>query len=68
MRSFLLYPFFFLLLFSGFLPAQEPEYTFRHLTTSNGLPSNSISTIIKDSDGFMWFGTSDGLTRYDGYT
>ncbi len=33
-----------------------------------GLSQNSVQCIIQDRDGFMWFGTWDGLNRYDGYT
>lgn len=44
------------------------EYRLRHLTTKEGLPSKSVQAIIKDSAGFMWFGTYDGLFRYDGYS
>ena len=36
------------------------------MTTSQGLPSDSISTITTDSRGYVWFGTLDGLSRYDG--
>ena len=42
--------------------------TFRHLTTGDGLLSNNINAILQDSYGFMWFGTKDGLCRYDGYS
>lgn len=31
------------------------------------LPSNSVNTIMQDKDGFLWFGTMDGLSRFDGY-
>src|SRR5262245_763910 len=40
---------------------------FRHLTTDDGLPNNRVEAILQDSRGFMWFGTIDGLARYDGY-
>lgn len=40
----------------------------RILTMQNGLADNTITSIYKDDDGFMWFGTSNGLSRYDGRT
>ena len=36
------------------------------LTQADGLVSNTVLTIFEDSSGTMWFGTTDGLTRYDG--
>jgi len=39
---------------------------FDHLTTENGLSNDSVWGMAQDSDGFMWFGTFDGLNRYDG--
>ncbi|MDM8529700.1 two-component regulator propeller domain-containing protein [Anaerolineales bacterium HSG25] len=41
---------------------------FDHLTTENGLSNDSVWGMAQDSDGFMWFGTFDGLNRYDGNT
>lgn len=38
----------------------------RLLTMQDGLADNTISSIYKDRDGFMWFGTNNGLSRYDG--
>lgn len=45
----------------------QPIPHFTHLTISDGLPNNTIYAIHQDSQGFMWFGTNDGLSRYDGY-
>ena len=49
----------------------HPAYAFfdkdiRLLTMRDGLADNTIPCIYKDEDGFMWFGTKDGLDRYDG--
>jgi signal transduction histidine kinase/ligand-binding sensor domain-containing protein len=41
---------------------------FEHLGTAQGLSHNRIFCIYQDRQGFMWFGTGDGLNRYDGYT
>jgi hypothetical protein len=39
----------------------------RHFTISNGLPSNAVYCMFKDSRGLMWIGTDAGLVKYDGY-
>jgi signal transduction histidine kinase/ligand-binding sensor domain-containing protein/DNA-binding response OmpR family regulator len=43
------------------------EYPVKFLDISDGLSNNSVTTIFQDNDGYMWFGTYDGLNRYDGY-
>jgi signal transduction histidine kinase/DNA-binding response OmpR family regulator/ligand-binding sensor domain-containing protein len=43
-------------------------YSIRQLTIIDDLPSNVITGIVKDDNGFMWFGTSSGLCRWDGFS
>lgn len=43
------------------------NYRFQYLQIEDGLPQNTINAIAKDSYGFMWFGTSNGICRYDGF-
>jgi ligand-binding sensor domain-containing protein/signal transduction histidine kinase len=40
---------------------------FQHLGVEEGLPQESVLTILQDRSGFMWLGTQAGLARYDGY-
>ncbi|MDR8391577.1 ATP-binding protein [Aliifodinibius sp. S!AR15-10] len=46
-------------------PAELPH--FEHITYEQGLSQSTGHDILQDSQGFMWFATSDGLNRYDGY-
>lgn len=46
---------------------QYANPAFIHITSNNGLSQNHVGSIIKDSKGFMWFATDEGLNRYDGY-
>lgn len=47
---------------------KKQDYYFRHLDTEKGLSQNTVLCILQDRLGFMWFGTKDGLNRYDGNT
>lgn len=42
------------------------EQSFSKLSIENGLSNNQVNTIFKDSNGFVWIGTLDGIDRYDG--
>jgi ligand-binding sensor domain-containing protein/signal transduction histidine kinase len=55
-----------LLLLSIRLAAQDDYIRFQRLTINDGLSLSSVYYIYQDSKGFMWFGTEDGLNKYDG--
>ncbi len=54
---------FFLALAMG---SNNQAYLFETIDITDGLTQNSVVAIAKDRYGFMWFGTEDGLNRYDG--
>ena len=51
---------------STFKDSHPPLY-FDHLTRENGLPSNTVNSVIQDFQGFIWIGTTNGIARYDGH-
>jgi signal transduction histidine kinase/ligand-binding sensor domain-containing protein/DNA-binding response OmpR family regulator len=53
--------------YPGLSNSQVLSPKFKHLSTVEGLSQSHVSAILKDSRGFMWFGTEDGLDKYDGY-
>ena len=55
--------------FVCFLPvsAQAPKLKFSHINSFQGLSNSTVEAIYQDHRGFIWFGTRDGLNRYDGY-
>ena len=48
--------------------AAVADFLFKTLDARDGLTSSQVNCILKDSRGFVWFGTPAGLYRYDGYT
>lgn len=48
--------------------AQKIDLKFEHIGTVDGLSQSTVSCMLQDSKGFMWFGTQDGLNKYDGYS
>ncbi len=55
------------LLLSPHVRSQAPEVRFTHLSAEKGLSQSTVNAIVQDRRGFMWFGTQDGLNRYDGF-
>src|SRR5262245_66115174 len=49
-------------------PIRAERLPVKIYTTVDGLANNHINRIVRDSRGFLWFCTSDGLSRFDGYT
>lgn len=57
-----------LLLAASASMAKGGSYQFHHYDTQQGLSHNSVLAIAQDCMGFMWFGTHDGLNRFDGHS
>jgi ligand-binding sensor domain-containing protein len=47
-------------------PAHGQEYSYINYDVKDGLPGSTVYDVIQDKDGFMWFATENGLSRYDG--
>ena len=57
---------FISLLLIPFLVGAQYHFSFSHYTSDNGLSQNSITAMMKDRNGYLWFGTRDGLNKFDG--
>ena len=49
-------------------PAERPDFMFERCSLEQGFVQDSIFSICQDRKGFMWFGSEEGLIRYDGYS
>ncbi|MBW4891874.1 response regulator [Mucilaginibacter sp. HMF5004] len=60
--------FFILLYCTTGTNAQVLKCQLKHYSTEDGLSHEKVTCMLKDRDGFMWFGTWDGMDRFDGHT
>jgi len=60
------YPFLSFSQSQNYLKSSE-KITFEHLNEEDGLSNDYVTCILQDSKGYMWFGTRNGLNKYDGY-
>ncbi|MDR1557380.1 MAG: response regulator [Tannerellaceae bacterium] len=51
---------------SSLFSQENPDFHFRKIRVDEGLSENAVYCILQDKKGFIWFGTKDGLNRYDG--
>jgi ligand-binding sensor domain-containing protein/signal transduction histidine kinase len=56
------------LLLAAGLTLRAERLPIKIYTTADGLAHNDVNRIVRDSQGFLWFCTADGLSRFDGYT
>lgn len=60
--------FIFFIFWISCLKSFSIELNFKYYKVEDGLSSNTVYAVLQDSRGFMWFGTENGLNRFDGYT
>ena len=56
----------FIFSFSIFSQHFQEELKFKHYTSTDGLSQRSVMSILQDNKGYLWFGTRDGLNKFDG--
>lgn len=55
------------LIYVSNLYGQQNIVQFEHINLEEGLSQGSVYCVLQDQKGFLWFGTQDGLNKYDGY-
>jgi signal transduction histidine kinase/ligand-binding sensor domain-containing protein len=60
---------FFCIILNYGIKAQEFNnlYDYRNYSTKQGISSNTVTSVVQDFKGYLWFGTDEGLNRFDGY-
>ena len=58
---------FIIILYCGFLSSFAQQVFFKSYTVQDGLVANPVRCIYQDNKGFIWIGTFEGVSRYDGY-
>lgn len=56
------------LVISGLMIVHPQEVSFNHYSVKEGISQSEIKCIFQDSEGFIWFGTQNGLNKFNGYT
>lgn len=56
------------LLMGCFVAVSGSDYRFVHITSKEGLPHQQVEAMAFDNKGYLWIGTRNGLSRYDGYS
>jgi len=59
---------FMLIICAAHSPAQQSKIKFQSISLDEGLSQSTVFCVAQDHRGFLWFGTEDGLNRYDGLT
>ncbi|MBN1415684.1 MAG: response regulator [Bacteroidales bacterium] len=69
-KALVLWMLLFLQGFAGYSQTEHSiyaNYLFKNITMEHGLNNNKVNAICRDEYGFMWFGTNEGIDRFDGY-
>ena len=53
--------------FPNGMRAQHLQASLSHYSTDNGMPSNTVASLANDDYGYIWMGTWNGVSRFDGY-